>query len=43
MSASAAVGKLEAMMPGKGGLFYARRVGEGWDIIGPVPDAPGPR
>jgi hypothetical protein len=28
--------ELQAMMPGREGLFYARRIVGGWDIIGPV-------
>lgn len=28
--------ELEAMMPGREGLFHARRVGEGWEIVGAV-------
>jgi hypothetical protein len=28
---------LQTMMPGKQGLFYARRMPVGWEIIGPLP------
>ena len=28
---------MKAMMPGREGLFYARRVAEGWEVLGPLP------
>jgi hypothetical protein len=28
--------RLEAMLPSGQGVFYARRIEGGWDIIGPV-------
>lgn len=28
--------ELEAMMPGREGLFYARRTERGWEVLGPV-------
>jgi hypothetical protein len=29
--------RMQTMMPGREGLFYARRTEAGWEIIGPLP------